>query len=194
PPPRMTRVIREGDTVFDVGEYGTSFFTIVDGEVVLEDAETGLTTHLKRGQFFGELSLLSGRPRLERAVAGPGCVLVETPRRTMLKLMNSNEEVRAGIDWMFIVRELQRRFAPYAAFADLSDIAGRVAIRQYKAGEVVFQQGETGNSLHLVRSGAVKLVRRAEGRELLVGQVRTGELFGQMALMGDPLRRETATA
>ncbi|MFW6094289.1 MAG: cyclic nucleotide-binding domain-containing protein, partial [Pseudomonadota bacterium] len=145
-------------------------------------------------QFFGELGLLSGRPRVERATAGPGCVLVETPRRTMLKLMNSNEEIRAGIDWMFVVRELQRRFAPYAAFSRLGAIADRVTIRQFKAGEVVFSQGETGNSLHMVRSGAAKLERRHDGRELLVGQVRTGELFGEMALMGDPLRRETATA
>ncbi len=194
PAPRISRVIREGDTVFDVGEFGTSFFTIVDGEVTLEDPQSGLTTHLRRGQFFGELSLLSGRPRLERAVAGPGCVLVETPRRTMLKLMNSNEEVRAGIDWIFVVRELQRRFAPYAAFAELGDIADRVTIRQFKAGEPVFAQGEHGDSLHLVRSGAAKLVRRHDGRELLVAQVRSGELFGEMALMGDPIRRESAVA
>ncbi|MEQ8859723.1 MAG: cyclic nucleotide-binding domain-containing protein [Pseudomonadales bacterium] len=194
PAPRTSKVIREGDLIFDIGEFGTSFFTIVDGEVRLDDERTGLTTHLQRGQFFGEMSLLSGRPRLERATAGAGCVLVETPRRTMLKLMNSNDEVRAGIDWMFVVRELQRRFAPLAPYAKLGDIADRVTIRQYKAGERVFEQGETGDCLYLVRSGAAKLVRRHEGRALLVAQVRTGESFGDMALMGDPIRRETAEA
>ena len=60
------------------------------------------------------MSLLSGRPRSDKAIAGPGCILVETPRRTMVKLMNSNEEVRSGIDWIFVVRELQRHFAPFA--------------------------------------------------------------------------------
>ncbi len=194
PAPRTPRVIREGEVVFDVGEFGTSFFTIVDGEVRLEDPDTGLTNHLGRGQFFGELSLLSGRPRLERATAGPGCVLVETPRRTMLKLMNSNDEVRAGIDWMFVIRELQRSFAPHAAFKELGDIADRVTIRQYKAGDSVFSQGDSGECMYLVRSGAVKLLRRQGDREMLVAQVRSGELIGEMALMGDPIRRESAVA
>ena len=29
----MTRVIREGEVIYQPGEFGTSFFTIVDGEV-----------------------------------------------------------------------------------------------------------------------------------------------------------------
>ncbi len=79
PQPRMTRVIREGELIYEPGEFGTSFFTILDGEVMLE--ATGpqkIRTRLGRGEFSGEMSLLSGRPRLEKAVAGPSCVLVET--------------------------------------------------------------------------------------------------------------------
>lgn len=195
PQPRMTRVIREGEEIYQPGEFGTSFFTIVDGEVVLE--ATGpqkLRTRLGRGEFFGEMSLLSGRPRLEKAVAGPGCILVETPRRTMLKLMNSNEEVRSGIDWIFIVRELQRHFAPFATLKELRSIAMRVTLRKLKAGEVLFSEGETGDSLFVLRSGAITLLRRRDGEDKLVSQVRSGQLVGEMALMGDPVRRETASA
>ena len=195
PQPRMTRVIREGEVIYQPGEFGTSFFTIVDGEVVLE--ATGpqkIRTRLGRGEFFGEMSLLSGRPRLEKAVAGPGCILVETPRRTMVKLMNSNEEVRSGIDWIFIVRELQRHFAPYATLRELRNIATRVTLRKLKAGEVLFSEGEVGDSLFVVRSGAITLLRRQGDADKLVSQVRSGQLIGEMALMGDPMRRETATA
>ncbi|GFE87128.1 cyclic nucleotide-binding domain-containing protein [Steroidobacter agaridevorans] len=195
PQPRMTRVIREGEVIYQPGEFGTSFFTIVDGEVLLE--ATGgqkIRTRLGRGEFFGEMSLLSGRPRLEKAVAGPGCILVETPRRTMLKLMNSNEEVRSGIDWIFIVRELQRHFAPYATLRELRSIATRVTLRRLKAGEVLFSEGEVGDSLFVLRSGAITLLRRQGDADKLVSQVRSGQLIGEMALMGDPMRRETATA
>src|SRR6185436_7607412 len=99
--------------IYQPGEFGTSFFTIVQGEVTLE-TEGAARTQLGRGEFFGEMSLLSGRPRLERAVAGAGCLLVEIPRRTMIKLMSSNDELRSGIDWIFVARELQRSFAPAA--------------------------------------------------------------------------------
>jgi Fe-S-cluster-containing hydrogenase component 2/thioredoxin reductase len=192
---RATRVIREGDVIYQPGEFGTSFFTIAFGEVTLQSEDpVPLTTQLKLGDFFGEMSLLSGRPRAERAIAGPGCVLMETPRRTMIKLMNSNEAVRSGIDWIFVVRELQRHFAPYATARDLRDIAGQVKVRNFKAGEQVFAEGEPGSSLFVVRSGAVTLSRRRESQDLLVAQVAAGELVGEMSLMGDSQRRETARA
>lgn len=195
PQPRMTRVIREGEVIYQPGEFGTSFFTIVDGEVLLEAAGAQkIRTRLGRGEFFGEMSLLSGRPRLEKALAGPGCILVETPRRTMVKLINSNEEVRSGIDWIFIVRELQRHFAPYATLGELRNIATRVTLRKLKAGEILFSEGEIGDSLFVLRSGAITLLRRRGDADKLVSQVRSGHLIGEMALMGDPMRRETATA
>lgn len=194
--PRSTEILREGDVIYEPGQFGTSFYTIVDGEVLLERSGEGAATRytLGRGEFFGEMSLLSGRPRLERAVAGAGCILVETPRRTMVKLMNSNETVREGIDWIFVVRELQAQFAPFATTADLREISGRVDVRRFKAGETVFAEGEQGESLHVIRSGGVALLRDVDGSEVLVGEVRAGHLIGEMALMGDPVRRETARA
>jgi Fe-S-cluster-containing hydrogenase component 2/CRP-like cAMP-binding protein len=195
PQPRSTRIIREGEAIYEPGEFGTSFFTIVNGEVTLETAPPqSIRTTLGRGEFFGEMSLLSGRPRLERAIAGAGCIVVETPRRTMLKLMNSNEEVRSGIDWIFVVRELQRHFAPFASLRELRAIAARVTLRQYKAGQVLFKEGEVGDSLFVLRSGGVTLSRVQSEDDKLVSQVRSGHLIGEMALMGDPVRRETATA
>ncbi len=196
PRPRCTRVIQEGDYIYRAGEFGTSFFTIAAGEVELTAADAAATvSRLTQGQFFGESSLLSGRPRLEDAKAGANCILVETPRRTMLKLMNSNESVRRGIDWIFVVRELQRHFAPYSRIRDLRDVADGVEIRQFRAGETVFTEGEVGDSLHIIRSGGVTLTR-ASGKagRIVVAEVRGGQRIGDMALMGDPVRRETAIA
>ena len=194
--PRMTRVIREGDVIYEPGEFGTSFYTIVDGEVLLESESDGFTqsTTLSRGEFFGEMSLLSGRPRLERAIAGASCIVVESPRRTMVKLMNSNDTVREGIEWIFVVRELQAQFSPIVSAAELRNISARVQVHNYKAGEIIFAEGERGDSLHIIRSGGVALSRMIDGEEVLVAEVRGGKRIGDMALMGDPTRRETARA
>ena len=53
------------------GEIGTGFFVIVDGRVrVVRDGQTIAT--LGPGDFFGELSVLDGRPRVAQVVAdGP---------------------------------------------------------------------------------------------------------------------------
>jgi Fe-S-cluster-containing hydrogenase component 2/thioredoxin reductase len=193
--PRTTHILREGEVIYSPGEFGTSFFTIVSGEILLEpQPDFGVPTQLHRGEFFGEMSLLSGRPRTERAIAGAACILVETPRRTMVKLMNSNEDVRKGIDWIFIVRELQRVFAPRATLAELRKIAADLTVRRYKAGEIVFSEGDTGDGLYIVRSGGLTLTRKHDHEQLLVAQIPSGQLVGEMALMGDPIRRETATA
>jgi len=193
--PRATRIMREGEVIYEPGEFGTSFFTIVNGSVTLQALDnSALSTQLSAGEFFGEMSLLSGRPRTERAIAGPACVLVETPRRTMVKLMNSNEDVRKGIDWVFIVRELQRHFAPSATFRELRGLAAGLGIKRLKAGETVFSEGEMGDSLYIVRSGGLTLSRKRGDQDVLVAQIAADSLAGEMALMGDPVRRDTARA
>jgi Fe-S-cluster-containing hydrogenase component 2 len=76
----------------------------------------------------------------------------------------------------------------------LRETAARVAVKRFKAGAVIFTEGETGECLYLVRSGAVALSRRRDSADFLVAQVRSGQMIGEMALMGDRIRRETATA
>jgi len=168
---------------------------VVEGEVTLESGDPAQPDRtLSRGQFFGEGSLISGRPRQESARAGRSCILVGTPRRIMVKLFNSNEDVRAGVDWIFIVRELQRTFAPGASFDALRGISEAATIRQFKAGDTLFDAGATGNSLHLIRRGSVSLQRTVGAQAVTVAELRAGELVGEMALMGDPVRRERAVA
>jgi len=55
-------------TIVRQGEIGTGFFIVVEGRVkVLRDARTLAT--LGPGEFFGELSVLDGQPRIAQVVA-----------------------------------------------------------------------------------------------------------------------------
>ncbi|ARN74583.1 cyclic nucleotide-binding domain-containing protein [Oceanicoccus sagamiensis] len=194
PRPRFTKIIRAGDAIYRDGDFTNSFFTIVEGEVKVDMPGIAKPMTYTRGQFFGEASLLSGRPREGNAIAGKDCIIVETPRRTMVKLMNSNDEVRDGIDLIFIVRALQKHVAPQLSVAKLSEFAASAELRTYKAGEVLFKQGEVGDSLHIIRRGSVSLLRETNGEKIVVAQHQSGKIVGEMSLMGDPIRRETATA
>ena len=189
---RSTQFVAAGEPLYRHGEFGTTFYTLVEGEVRLQLEANGPWHTIKPGQFFGEMSLISGRPRQGDAVVAQDSILIETPRRIMVKLMNSNEEVRSGIDRVFVMRALQAAFRPKLSLEELAAIAGRVQTRQFKAGETLFAEGEEGDCLHLVRSGTVMLTRG--GANMVVAQNHSGELVGQMALMGAPTRRETATA
>lgn len=189
-----THLVTQGDHVYRDGEYTNSFYTIAEGEVTLQYEKDGPTYTLTAGQFFGEMSLISGRPRSGSAIIGAETILIETPRRMMLKLMNSNDEVRDGIEWVFTGRALQQHFAPHLPVSDLRDIARNTVLNRYAVGDVIYKQGEHGDCLHLIRSGTVILTKDQHGQPLVVDHQQSGQMFGQLALMGDPIRRESVRA
>ena len=191
--PRLPRLLKEGDLLYSEGEFGTSCFTMVDGEVNI--VGHGITETLERGDFFGENSLISGRPRETSATAGSGCVVIQTPRRMLLKLMSSNDAIRAGIDALFIARELRRIFAPNTALRELLPIAERTEIHRYRAGDRIYEQDKSANSVFILRSGSALLSRlNSNGKLVTLGEIRAGQQIGQMAVMGDSIRRESAIA
>jgi len=102
------RTPKPGESIFKRLDYTNTFYSIVEGEVqIVVDEVNNRSITLQRGEFFGEMSLISGRRRLANEIAGANCVLIETPRRSMNKLINSVEAVRRDIDRVFIVRALQ---------------------------------------------------------------------------------------
>ncbi len=191
---KHTKIISEGDYIYRDGDFSNSFYTIVEGEVTVSSRDNTHHQTYQRGQFFGENSLLSGSPREGNAIAGKNCIIVETPRRIMVKLMNSNDDVREGVDLVFIIRTLQRVFAPKLNNDELVKFAASAKLRSYTPGEALYQQGEKGESLHIIRSGSVTLNRLTGDTSVVVAQYQTGRVIGEMALMGDTIRRETVTA
>ena len=104
----------DGDVVFQKNDYTNSFMTIVEGEVDVE-TDDGKSIRLNQGQFFGEMSLLSGRRRSATVRAAADCVILESPRREIVKLMNTYEQVRRVIDQFFIIRTLRAGFLTVVA-------------------------------------------------------------------------------
>jgi CRP-like cAMP-binding protein len=64
----------------------------------------------------------------------------------------------------------------------------------YQKSEVIFEEGSTGCEMYVVHSGKVKLFRRCEGEEIEVGILKTGDFFGEMALVDDTPRSTSALA
>ena len=185
-----------GETIFKRNDYTNTFFSIVDGEVqiVLDEKDPKARVTLRRGEFFGEMSLISGRRRSATVLAGPGCVLIETPRRSMNRLINSVEAVKREIDEVFILRAVQSRFAPEATSQQLTEVVSTAKLEKFKAGDVLFSEGEPGDCLHLVRTGSLTISRNIGGKDVVLSYVAAGNYVGEMALMGESLRSATARA
>ena len=51
------------------------------------------------------------------------------------------------------------------------------------AGTIVFRQGDPGQSIYVIRSGEVRVVKSANGKHRVVAMLGTGEIFGEMAVL-----------
>ena len=184
-----------GEVIFSRNDYTNSFYSVVEGIVeIVIDEQTDKRVSVGAGQFFGEMGLISGRRRNATVYAGAGCVLVETPRRTMLRLMASVEDVRRRIDQVFILRAIHSQFAPNSRLEDLADLVGSAELRQYGPGEVLFAEGESGDELHLVRRGSLTVSRFLQGREVVLSYVPAGKYVGEMGLLGNSRRTASVRA
>ena len=79
------------------------------------------------------------------------------------------------------------------AFLDSAGAAREVAA--YRRSEVIFAQGDAGDSVFYIQAGGVKLsVVSTAGREAIVAMLGPGDFFGEGGLAGQSVRRTTATA
>jgi len=77
--------------------------------------------------------------------------------------------------------------------ADRLDLGNSMALRKFKADEVVYHQGDPAAHAYVVVDGLVKVLLLDEnGRELLVSLHRRGEFFGELALFEQGPRDGTA--
>lgn len=78
---------------------------------------------------------------------------------------------------------------------ELTRIAEAMGRRRYRRGEVIFHEGDPGDSLHVVVGGRVKITRQSvEGEEAIVATLGPGESFGELVLLDGASRSATATA
>ncbi len=183
----------KSDVIFHKNDYTNTFISVVEGEVEVETDSGNLIT-LGPGQFFGEMSLLSGRRRSATVRASGSCVLLETPRREIVKLMNSYQQVRKVIDRHFIVRTLRAGLVPDAPQSELEVVAETAELLSFRAGDVLFREGDESNGLHLIRNGSVSVSRNIGGRSIVTTYVAAGNYVGEMGLVGEAKRSATVTA
>ncbi len=96
-----TEKYKAGDFVFKENEEGSSMFLIVEGSVDIRktiDEEKGTDKSLAilpKGEFFGEMSLLTGESRSASVKVVEKSLLVKISRRRFISLMSKNPKMAA---------------------------------------------------------------------------------------------------
>ena len=85
-------------------------------------------------------------------------------------------------------------------FADLSqrelnEVAQAAVPRSWQRNEVIFHEGDEGDTCYLIKDGAVILTREhQDGRTIALAELRAGGMFGELAMFRGETRSATAEA
>jgi CRP-like cAMP-binding protein len=78
---------------------------------------------------------------------------------------------------------------------DLAQVADVAVPRSFRAGEVVFREGDDSDTCYVVRSGHARAVREhADGRQITLATFGPGDIFGELAMFDDERRSATVEA
>ena len=66
--------------------------------------------------------------------------------------------------------------------------------KEYKKGEVIFRQGDTGNCMYVIQNGEVEALAETDGHELRLRTMGPNDFFGEMALFEKEQRTATIRA
>jgi len=187
-------VMKKGDLVFRRNDYTDTFWSVVDGSAAVEIGEGRAPIPISQGSYFGELGLLSGRRRSATVVVAEDAILLESPRKQLLKLNSSVESVKRSLDESFTRRALATTVFPGVSDEFLQRLVKQAAHRRFKKGEVLFKQGDPGDVCYVIRKGSVKISRRNDrGVDVTQTYVAAGNLVGEIALLSAEPRGRTAT-
>lgn len=187
--------VKKGAAVFEYNDYGDSFFNIVSGSVIAE-VSPEKKFPIDAGNFFGEIGLLSGRRRTAtiRGAGDEETILLETPRKQILKLISSVASVKAAIDRAFALRVLQTSIFFDAEPAFNISLADRATLKNFKKNEVLFREGDDGDYLFVIRKGSVKISRKnLRGEDVAQTYVPAGNYIGEMALLSEVAQKRNAS-
>lgn len=74
----------------------------------------------------------------------------------------------------------------------VSELIDKMSVRRYEKNCVVISQGERGDSMFVIRSGTVKVLRREDdGKAVLLATLSDGDVFGEMSFLTGKVRSAT---
>ena len=70
--------------------------------------------------------------------------------------------------------------------AEQAALAERIELLPYKAGAMIFNYGDPGHALYIVRSGEVEIfVKNDQGEKIVLEVAQPGDVFGEVSLLDD---------
>ncbi|CAL1156629.1 unnamed protein product [Cladocopium goreaui] len=189
--PKGTKLITEGDLnadYFYIVQSG-SFNVIVEGKDSVEAKPAGSSSaRIGPGGSFGELALLYFAPRAATVQAADDSSVWIIDRGNFKRIMAKSSDEREAeylkhLDKVDVLSPLKKE--EKAALAKcLTEVS-------FVKGDVIFKQGDEGDSFYLLVDGTVEVVKDEKATSRLQGAPDKARFFGERALLKNEPRAAT---
>ncbi len=200
----VVRSVAKGDVIYKEGDVGDALYLVDKGrvEIVGNVSRKGqVLARIGAGGFFGEMALLTGKPRTTGARAAENTILWALYRTDFEQLVNAYPVIgkalsnvlqdRLGTAGHAFVEKHLRLIGLFNGLSveQLEDVAERLLPARYRGGDIIYKAGAPAQRIHIIERGVVEL-RGPEG----VLTLRDGDFFGEAAILSGEPHLETAFA
>ena len=180
------------DIVIGEGERGDALYIITHGIVSVIKGKN-VVAELTDGDFFGEMALLGDQVRTATVKAKTPSTLLRLRRRDVIHLADDDPDLKMRLNEIKDERAEQTDLVGTVPLLSglpaevLQLVTEQTLAVNYSPGDVVITEGDRDDALYLIIHGAVGVYKNGE----LVAELRDGDFFGEMALLGDQIRTAT---
>jgi CRP-like cAMP-binding protein len=175
------------------GEQGDSIYVISQGKVgiykyTIKEKKEVLLNILEAGDFFGEFSFFSHQRRSASARALTDVSLLEMTQEDFdeIKRVYPNiSEVLLTLYKKRVVDTILALSPPFNALSpqDRKRLVERFSHQVVDANMTVIQEGTLPKFLYLIKSGRAEVFLEKGGKEVIVGHLAAGDIFGEISLL-----------
>jgi len=215
-----------GETIIQQGDVGDAFYLVRVGSVevtrrVDPNQKSSMSTtliglskdqamiiprnrklaNLRRGEYFGEVALLTGETRNATVRALTPVEVLWLNRNDFNKFVRENFDYNGRVQTTLRRLSVLRQIPLFAEFEglELSLLEKKLETIEIPADEVIFKHGDQGNYFYIIESGKVSVrvpFTDANGESKISerASLSSGEYFGEISLMMDAPRTATIVA
>lgn len=173
----------KGDVIYREGDKGHDMLFINSG-VVEVTSKAGFKTTLKQGDFVGEGSLISDKPRSGTVKCKTPVHAIKITKEYFDKYLSTSE---SGLSLKMIEKDKDRENSRiiFSAFSEM--LSENMKNETFDEGAIVYREGDEGDDIFFINSGVVEVSNKDGFRATL----KQGDFVGEGALLSNKPRSGT---
>ena len=182
--------VQPGDAIIKEGDKGDCMYVVEQGTFACTKVFKGQSapTHLKDyhpGDGFGELALLYNAPRAATITAKTPGVVWRLDRDTFNHIVkDAAARKREKYETFLSSVKILKSMDPY----ERSHIADALKAENFNKGDFIITEGEIGDKFYMIIEGEAVAVKNIEGEKKQVFAYKSGDYFGERALLTNDAR------